>query len=421
MARPTARGLALLGIAAATYLAARVLGTWELYLLALTFAAAVLVSWLTVLAATRGLQAERGLSPAHPVAGDTVVVTIRVLNRSLLPGLQVTLEHAAGDLGATDETLALEGLGPRAARTVSTTAQEVLRGVRRLPALVGTAEDPLGLVRASRRLDDPLEITVYPRLTDLHSCVLVGDGAAHERRGERGARAAGTSEFRGIRPAGPGEPLSRVDWKATAKTGTLMVREMGDLADGDITLVLEGTGSHVVGQPPRTNYELLLQALGSAADFALRTGRVADLLLHEERWRQVRLTPDPAGRRLLLEALAAAAPAAGMPLSEALRGRASGRDRLSRTEHLVVGLLVLDQRMVRVLLELRAAGVTVAVVVAPPSFASPRAGAATPSVEDRALLALAAHGVTCVRLSAGDDLRAALAAHPASGASAVGR
>jgi len=37
MPRPTGRGFALLGLAAATYLAGRVVGTWELYLVGLRF------------------------------------------------------------------------------------------------------------------------------------------------------------------------------------------------------------------------------------------------------------------------------------------------------------------------------------------------------------------------------------------------
>ncbi len=49
--RPTSRGLALLAVALATYLAARILGTWELYLVAVAFLAALVVvrgcSWRT--------------------------------------------------------------------------------------------------------------------------------------------------------------------------------------------------------------------------------------------------------------------------------------------------------------------------------------------------------------------------------------
>ena len=50
MPRPTGRGYALLALAAVTYLAARLVGTWELYLLAFAFFAVVLLSWLLVVA-----------------------------------------------------------------------------------------------------------------------------------------------------------------------------------------------------------------------------------------------------------------------------------------------------------------------------------------------------------------------------------
>ena len=38
MPRPTGRGFGVLGLAAGTYLAGRVVGTWELYLFAFAFA-----------------------------------------------------------------------------------------------------------------------------------------------------------------------------------------------------------------------------------------------------------------------------------------------------------------------------------------------------------------------------------------------
>ena len=47
MARPTARGTALLAVAVGAYLAARIVGTWELYFLAFAFLAAVGVAWAT--------------------------------------------------------------------------------------------------------------------------------------------------------------------------------------------------------------------------------------------------------------------------------------------------------------------------------------------------------------------------------------
>ena len=57
--RPTGRGIALLAAAAATYVAARMLGTWELYLVAVSLAATVFVAWLAVAATVRRLGGSR--------------------------------------------------------------------------------------------------------------------------------------------------------------------------------------------------------------------------------------------------------------------------------------------------------------------------------------------------------------------------
>jgi len=68
--RPTTRGVALLAVAAATYVAARVLGTWELYLVALAFAAMTALAWVLVLAGSHRLHVDRRVTPERPVAGD---------------------------------------------------------------------------------------------------------------------------------------------------------------------------------------------------------------------------------------------------------------------------------------------------------------------------------------------------------------
>ena len=128
-------------------------------------------------------------------------------------------------------------------------------------------------------------------------------------------------------------------------------------------------------------------------------------------------SPSCPSRSLLLESLADAGPTATAPLSLALRARASGRDRLIRTEHLVAAVMVLDARMVRALLDVRAAGVSVAVLVA-----TAASGPGTrDAVEERELLALASHGVPYVRLRAGDDLRTAFGVHPSPGMRAAAR
>jgi uncharacterized protein (DUF58 family) len=409
-ALPTARGLTLAGIVVGTYVAARIVGTWELYLICLGFLGTLLLSWLMVLATARKLEADRSLVPARPTAGDELVLTFRVRNGSLLPGLQVTFGHAAGDLGAGDGEVDFESLGPRSLRVASTVPQPARRGIHHLPQLTADAADPLGLVRTRCRLGDPLDVSVYPRLVHLYSCALLADPGTRSQLGRRGPTAMGASEFRGIRPHYPGEPLNHVDWKSTAKTGSLMLREMDDPTSGDVTLLLDGTASRVAGQTPETNYELAVQAAGSVADFALRAGRHVNLLLHESHLRQSRLSPDANGRRRLLESLAAALPDAGTPLYHTLRTLGASSRRLVETQILTVVALSLDEELAHALISLRREGMQISVLLAGPRSFAPVA--ITDSVQGTEtqgpLLSLASRGVLCLSIDRGDDLHSAL-------------
>ena len=407
-------------MAAATYLAARLVGTWELYLVALGFFAALLVSWLLVLTAGGRLTAGRTLVPREPLAGDDLVVTFRVANGTQLPGLQVTLPNATGDLGARDETIVFASLGSLQERAAASHAQPARRGVHRLPALWAQAEDPLGLVRTRRRLGEPLEVTVYPNLTDLRSCALFADLSVRRGLGRRGV-VSGASEFRGIRPHIPGEPLSRIDWKSTAKTGTLMLREMDDPASGDITVMLDATAALVVGEAPQDNFELAVQAAGSVADFVLGAGRSVNLLVHDDHERPVRLSPGFDGHRELLDVLARTKANAKAPLPAALRRLRANGGALARTQTLALVTLSLDRELAGALIALHRDGLRVSVIhVAARSFAAAPAGptagrspgaqaaAARPADEPSLLVALAAAGVLCLTLRRDDDLRTAL-------------
>ncbi len=392
-------------MALATYLAARILGTWELYFVAVAFLAAPVVAWLLVAHAGRRLTATRDLVPSQPTSGDELIVSFRVSNGSQLPGLLVTLPDATGDLSPSPETIEFASLGSLQERAAASASFSARRGVHHLPVLWAVAEDPLGLVRARRRLGEPLEVTIYPRLVDLHSCALFANVGAHRGLSRRGLVRLGSSEFRGIRPHYPGEPLSHVDWKATAKTGNLMLREMDDPESGDITVLLDGTALQVAGEGADSNFELAVEAAGSVADFVLAAGRGVNLLLHDGNWRNSRLTPDVSGHRRLLDDLAGVKANARAPLSTALPRLRAGGGRLARTQTLAVVALALDSELVRSLISLHRDGLQVSVaVVAADSFRPD----APPSGDPRLQIALAAAGVPCLTLRRGDDLRTAL-------------
>jgi uncharacterized protein (DUF58 family) len=411
-------------VAAATYLAARIVGTWELYLAALTFLATLLAAWLLVLATSRRLSILRSLHPRQPTAGDDLVVSLRATNGSQLPGLEVTVPDVTGDLQVGGTTIAFPSLGPYQERVIASPALPARRGVHVLPAPRVEAEDALGLWRARRRLGETLEVTVYPRLVELGSCAVFADLGARRGLARRGLARRGASELRGIRPHQPGEPLNHVDWKATAKTATLMLREMDDPESGDVTVLLDGSSAGVTGEEPLTSFELAVQAAASVADFVLAAGHAAVLLVHDGGWRPTRLTADVQGRRRLLDTLAAARPNARTPLATSLQHLRTNGGRLTATRTLVAVTLTLDRDLARALIGLQRDGVQTRViavdgdsfgtgggpapVAAAASRAAPGPRAAGAWLDRGALVALAAAGVVCLTLRADDDLRTAL-------------
>ena len=358
MPRPTGRGYALLALAVGTYLAGRVVGTWELYLLAFAFLATVVVSWLLVAATGWRIRVSRTLTPERPVAGDEPEYTLLVKNASFLPGPQLTLRSPLAGLSAIDLEAEVESLVPRGEKVLKTHAGRVNRGVHVLPAVQAVAEDPLGIASARRKVSDSLVVTVLPRIAFLDSCVLYPDvGLKHDWSGRHGLHSVGASEFKGIRPHQPGEPLSHIDWKSTAKTGVLMLREMEEPAGADITMLLDGTAGQLVGEAPNSNFELAVRAAGSIADFILRTGRGVSLVSHERERRELRLTADGSGRRALLQALAETQPNASAPLVNALRHLRTDGPHLLRAQSVTVVSLSLNPQLARSLIQLREEGV----------------------------------------------------------------
>ena len=438
MPRPTGRGLGVLGLAAGTYLAGRMLGTWELYLIAFAFVAVAVVSWLLVMLTGRRIQVTRSLTPERPVAGDEPEYAIEVKNASFLPGPQLTLRTPTTGLMGDDLEAEIESMGPRGSQVLKTRMGRVNRGVHTLPEPEAVTEDPLGIASATHTVGAPMTVTVYPRIAFLRSCVLHPElGLKQDWAGRKGLPTPGASEFRGIRPHQPGEPLSHIDWKSTAKTGILMLREMEEPAGADITLLLDGSADQVVGSPPETNFELAVRAAGSVADYALRAGRGVTLICHERNRRQVRLTPDSGGRRALLEALAQTDADATAPLALVLRRLLSDRLSPLRSQTLTLVGMTLDAQMARALIGLREDGVRLAFLYVP-GFSFARAGAGAPllpflpardagdrgdgrgagyepadshaqpgelPVDTRSLLlSLSSSGVRCLTLTQGDDL-----------------
>ena len=135
----------------------------------------------------------------------------------------------------------------------------------------------------------------------------------------RAALAHASFDLRGVRPHQPGEALSRIDWKSTAKTGSLMLRETEEHTRSAVVLILDGTETVHVGPRGDDTLELSISVLGSIGSYLLREGLAVKLLLHSAHPEEASLEPGDRGMLRLLTTLARVEPSGDRPVSSTMR------------------------------------------------------------------------------------------------------
>ena len=154
-----------------------------------------------------------GLEPVF--AGEPIECSLYVTNPGRGPRWQIAAGPAAERTSAVD----LPG-GGSAALTLRLTTDR--RGRLRCPEIRVSTRHPLGLFECWALLYPERELLVYPHPAASAAVRLPPAAADLENAGES---VRGTDEFVGLRPPLPGESLSRIAWKAWARTGTLLAKD----------------------------------------------------------------------------------------------------------------------------------------------------------------------------------------------------
>ena len=431
----TLRGIGLLVVAAGAYLGGRLVGTYELYLVALSLAALVVMALAYVLTSSRRLTVQRTLDPPTLFSGDEAALSLELTNPSFLPTSPLRVREQLRDTTGSDVILELAPQPPRGSHRETVTLPPARRGVYVLPPSRVTLSDPLGIASWSHDSGTEEMLVVLPRIVRLRSCVLFGVSRLGPGARSRSSLAHTSLELRSVRPHQPGEPLSRIDWKSTAKTGVLMLREVEEPNRSDVLIALEGTAAGVVGTAPENSYELAVVTAGTLGDYVLSEGYAVDLLSHGAHDRVERYEGHVEGGVGLLRALAESQPDGVTSFAAFLRRHYPA---LTRGVALVVVTAVLDDELSALLAELHGRGLPVSVVLieaqsfraresdggrspapgdpgnpsAPPepSHADEPIGSTLDVATKRRLLRLQAAGIVSLTIARGTDLEAALAA-----------
>lgn len=192
-------------------------GRIGLGLIGLGLALAVILA-VILLGPLASIEVERVLPEAPLRAGDQVTVGLRVSSRWPWPWFLLRVEdNPPSGLVADTEAGGSASLVLSHTATLEYRLSGVPRGLHAFTDIRVTALDPFGLVQRTWRLTRPDELLVWPRplWPKDPSSVLSGD------------RTLGyaLSDLRSARPYQPGDSPASIDWRSTAKTGQLLVRE----------------------------------------------------------------------------------------------------------------------------------------------------------------------------------------------------
>ncbi len=284
----------------------------------------------------------RDLAERRVFIGETVPLAIELENRKALPLPWFEWRLALADpLEVEGESLAahavpgLSWLVRRGAigwyerRNWRVTLKPADRGYHQVgPATIASA-DLLGVFPG--HLDDERvdHLLVFPRVYTMEDLGLPADRPFGERKGgsrifEDPLRIAGLREYR------PGDPLRRIDWKATARTGDLTSRVYEPSATQQLYIALNiDTMHHVWEGYLKDELERTVSVAASVAVWAAGQRYAVGLLAngsYPDADRPIRLAPSRARDQLtrILEALAVIQPLtmgdlAGAILREAAR------------------------------------------------------------------------------------------------------
>ena len=206
---------------------------------------------------------------SYPVveAGSTTAVTLHVDNRSRRPTTPVRWRDAlpwrpwVTESGVLPRlTVKTVGGSDRSAAQLSYSLTPTHRGVFEIGPLVVEATDPCDLAWGSWNIGSVTSLVVTPRVAQLATTGLIaqsGDGEARvvQRRSAGDDDDAMTREYR------RGDAMRRVHWKASARHGSLMVRQEERHSYPEARIIVD---SRVEGYPDASRSSMLHAAGGDS-------------------------------------------------------------------------------------------------------------------------------------------------------------
>lgn len=197
----------------------------------------IVVNWVWAFFSVVGLDIKRNARYVRQQVGQVFEERIEIINLSNLVRLWVEIRDK-GNLPGARTSKVISMLGRKQRRSYIARTLLLDRGEFNLGPTVVSSGDPFGLFTFSRSIPNDKTLLVMPHWVRIDQFaalpgLLPGGRALRRRSLEVSPHAAGVREY------APGDPLSRIHWKTTARRDRLMVKEFEQDPQADVWILLD--------------------------------------------------------------------------------------------------------------------------------------------------------------------------------------
>lgn len=210
------------------------------------------------------------------------------------------------------ENIPLPSLASGETRKVEASLLPLRRGNLYLDGYVLGREDPFGLCRQEKKNRDGAKLLVLPKLYQVPELFLTGARKYHQGGITAVQQQGDAHEFLALREYVHGDPIKHMDWKATARTRTPIVRQYRDEYFSRYGLILDSFTT--------TPYSMVFEEAVSVAASILMgqdsVNAILDLLFVGDECVTCTVGSGLAGRQRMLEILASVSTCTNKPFAQ---------------------------------------------------------------------------------------------------------
>ena len=303
----------------AVLLLGMITGFQPLYWIVYLVVAGILISYLLVWLQSRGLDIQVRELSVHPQVGGDVQLAVEVKERIGLPrmGLRARL---TGEFLKTDE---IEfNLAPKGSATWTVSGVCERRGLNSVGSIAIASSDPAGLMSLQCRIVNPQDVLVYPATVEVSQAMVQGQASGGEL-GEAGQLTGHSPAASMIREYAPGDSLTHIHWRSTARLDRLMTKEYEEAGINDAWLLLDLQQSAQVGDGLDGTEEYLITIAASLAKGFIDHGHAVGLVVQGDQFHRFAPAKDSNHLWGMMRALAVVRATGTTPLSTLISEQSS--------------------------------------------------------------------------------------------------